>query len=319
MPQLNFMNSIKILDIFIGNKCNLSCLYCDTRSDIIKSKTHDPSIESIIEGIDLTRKKFRIDNYSVLGGEALFYLDKVETIAKHIRSFDQKTNILVPTNGRMIDKKINEIVRLITNYNLTLVICDHFSAFENQSLSNELKLSTNNLISKLNLNKGSSSDFFNQVLVDAPIDSLGDFKKETVYLNQDGRITVFFKSQDEFQANYSLSHGAPKPFMTGDPQGSYKTGCCSAFCTFLYDRKLYKCAALGTLKKFLEYHNSQDDPDWQKYLNYTPLDLTMCSADEATEFSNNKYKGIEQCDMCPNTSEHVFYRTPEKVIKLKNV
>jgi organic radical activating enzyme len=313
------MNSIKILDIFIGNKCNLSCLYCDTRSDVIKSKTHDPLIESIIEGIDLTRNKFHIDNYSILGGEALFYLDKLETIARHIRSFDQHTNILVPTNGRMIDKKINEIVRLITSYNLTLVICDHFSAFDDQSLSTELKQSTNNLVSKLGLVKGSSSDFFDQVLVDAPVDSLGDFEKEMVYLNQQGRITVFFKSQDEFQANYSLIHNKPKPFMTGDPQGSYKKGCCSAFCTFLYDRKLYKCAALGTLKKFLEYHNSQDDTDWQKYLSYQPLDLMCCSADEVTEFSNNKYKGIEQCDMCPNTSDHVFYRTPEKVIKLKNV
>lgn len=313
------MNSIKILDIFIGNKCNLSCLYCDTRSDVIKSKTYDPSIESIVEGIDLAKDKFHIDNYSILGGEALFYLDKLEIIARHIRSFDQHTNILVPTNGRMIDKKLNEIVRLITSYNLTLVICDHFSAFEDQSLSIELKQSANNLISRLGLVKGSSSDFFDQVLANAPVDSLGDFEKEMVYLNQQGRITVFFKSQDEFQANYSLVYGKPKPFMTGDPQGSYKKGCCSAFCTFLYDRKLYKCAALGTLKKFLEYHNSQDDPDWQKYLNYQPLDLMRCSLDEATEFSNNKYKGIDQCDMCPNTSDHVFYRTPEKVIKLKNV
>ena len=114
------MNSIKILDIFIGNKCNLSCLYCDTRSDVIKSKTYDPTIESIIEGIDLAKNKFHIDNYSILGGEALFYLDKLETIARHIRSFDQHTNILVPTNGRMIDKKLNEIKETNNQYNFII-------------------------------------------------------------------------------------------------------------------------------------------------------------------------------------------------------
>ena len=51
---------LKILDVFIGNKCNLACEQCDTRSDIIRTKDYDPSLEEIKEGIALAQKHFRI-------------------------------------------------------------------------------------------------------------------------------------------------------------------------------------------------------------------------------------------------------------------
>ena len=313
------MNSIKILDVFIGNKCNLSCLHCDTRSDIIKTKTNDPSIESIKQGISLSRKHFHIDNYSLLGGEALFYMDRLEEISKFIREVDQDTNILIPTNGKMIDRTLDKLTDLITRYDLTLVVCDHFSAFEDTTLSDELKKSTHNLINKLGLTKGSSNDFFDQVLYDIPSLNINSFDEEEIYPNDQGRITVFFKSQDEFQANYNTVNGKPKPFMTGDSKGSYSDGCCSTFCTFLRDGKLYKCASLATLPQFLKHHEVYDDPDWQKYLAYQPLDLATCSDKEVTDFSNNKYKESSVCDMCPNDKSYMFRRTPEKVIRLQNV
>jgi hypothetical protein len=55
------MNSLKILDVFIGGKCNLACFQCDTRSDVIRSGEYDQSTEDIIEGIRLAQKHFKIE------------------------------------------------------------------------------------------------------------------------------------------------------------------------------------------------------------------------------------------------------------------
>ena len=41
------MRHIKILDIFYGNKCNLTCNQCDTRSDVVRKGEYDPTIEDI--------------------------------------------------------------------------------------------------------------------------------------------------------------------------------------------------------------------------------------------------------------------------------
>ena len=49
-------NSLKILDIFIGNMCNLTCFQCDTRSDVIRTTKLDPDLVSIKKGILLAEE-----------------------------------------------------------------------------------------------------------------------------------------------------------------------------------------------------------------------------------------------------------------------
>jgi organic radical activating enzyme len=300
------MNSIKILDIFIGNKCNLSCFQCDTRSDIVKSKSLDPSIESIKQGILLAQQYFTIEHYSLLGGEPLFYMDKVEEIVAFIRSFDSTTPILLPTNGKMIDKKADELARLISQYNLTLMVCNHFSAFEDKTLSNELTASIGKFVKKTGLIESKQHTFFDQLI------------DEGLFVNQQGTVTLFFRDQDYFQSNYYLDNNKPKPFASGDPDASYANGCCSPYCTFLRDSKLYKCAALATVKTLLIHHDNMDDPAWQKYLNYKPLDLTNCTLEEVAHFSNTKYRSIGECDMCPSQSKS-FTKTKATVISIKEI
>jgi organic radical activating enzyme len=76
MPNPN----LKVFDIFYGNKCQIACQQCDTRSDLIRKGEHDPDLETIKEGILLTKEKFHIEHYSLLGGEPLLYKNKIESI-----------------------------------------------------------------------------------------------------------------------------------------------------------------------------------------------------------------------------------------------
>lgn len=300
------MNSLRILDIFIGNKCNLSCFQCDTRSDIVKSKSLDPSMESIKQGIVLAREHFTIEHYSLLGGEPLFYMDKITEIIAFIRSLDSTTPILLPTNGKMIDKKSDELAKLISQYNLTLMVCNHFSAFDDKTLSNELTTDVDKFINKMGLVESKSHLFFDQIIEDG------------IYLNSAGQISVFFRDQDYFQSHYYMDNNKPKPFASNDPDASYANGCCSPFCSFLRDGKLYKCAALATVRTLLAHHDNLDDPAWEKYLNYEPLDLTNCTQEQVADFSNTKYRSIKECDMCPSQSKS-FTKTKATVISIKEI
>ena len=70
-------NSIKILDVFYGNKCQLACAHCDTRSDYIRNGEFDPTLENILESVTLASEQFNVECWSVLGGEPFLYKDTV--------------------------------------------------------------------------------------------------------------------------------------------------------------------------------------------------------------------------------------------------
>jgi len=322
---------LKFLDIYYGSKCNLACDHCDTRSDIIHTTEYDPELENIIESIDLARSKFEIVYYSVLGGEPLLYLDKINKIFKHIRKVDPDATIVFSTNGSLLGKKLKEVADLINNYNVNIFVCDHFAAFDNQTLSNKVRSNTLALVKELNMVEGNEREFFSKFLdtqnsrkdplfqkwLDSKSLSLLDSHADDKYFSNT-RNWIHFRGQHVFQKTYNLVDGKPKPFATGNPQDSYLNGCCSEMCSFLIDKKLYKCGALGTLERFLKKHNQLDDVDWQKYLKYEPLDLTKCTEDQVKQFSDTKYCSISQCDMCPSNGQ-TFLKTPDKVLRIKHV
>jgi organic radical activating enzyme len=311
------MNKLKILDVLIGSKCNLACHQCDTRSDIIKDTSYDSSIEQILEGVSLAQKHFEVETYSMLGGEPLLYIDKIEQVVKHIRLKDTKGRIVIPTNGLLLEKRNDKLADLMTTYNVSLYVCNHFAAFEDKTLTNKVIESTVNFAKSLNLSPY-DRDLFIEEITGKPVKDSTNFNgNEQVFTN--GTIYVWVRDQEEFHSHYHLTVDGPKPFMTNDPSESYKEGCCSPFCSFLKDKKLYKCAALGTLEKFLTIHNALHDPDWQKYLSYKPLNLETATLEEVTDFSNNIFKPSEFCDMCPNSNKHIFKKTPDKVLPIKEL
>lgn len=323
-------NSLKILDIFIGNMCNLTCFQCDTRSDVIRTTKYDPDLVSIKKSILLAEQHFDIETYSILGGEPLIYLDKVTKIVKFIRERNPTARILVPTNATLLERKIEYVANLITTYNVCFAICDHFAAFPDKTRSNEVKHATKMLVERLQFTPQEPMEFFAdwldwkntkqdplwQGFLDARADMMDCHYTDEVWTN--GTAWVHYKDQLEFQSHYYLEAGKPKPFMSGNARESYLKSCPSTFCSFLHNSKLYKCGALGTLERFLEHHNVKDDSDWQKYLNYKPLDLANCTEEEVTAFSDTKFCEVDACDMCPSTT-HKYTKTPETVIPIRPI
>ena len=323
---MNHKPYIKLLDIYYGAKCNLACNQCDTHSDIIRTRDDDPSLEEIFEGISLAQKHFEIDLYSVLGGEPLLYLDKIDQILTYIRQTDPNAKILFSTNGLLLSKKAEELAALMTKHSASLFVCNHFAGFD-PVMTKNISQGVDKLVALLGMQKDRASIFFKELLgfdnkrndpimAQWVLENAANFSDEQSpdqYFHNE-EIFVHFRPQYDFKKNHYLENGKPKPFKTNDPERSYKNGCSSVMCNFLINKKLYKCSALGTLDKLLKAHGSTDDPVWQKYRNYKPLDLERCTVDEVERFSNTKMCAISECDMCGTDN---FLKTRETVIYIR--
>ncbi len=288
MPKLQFV------DIYYGGKCNLTCHQCDTRSDTFRQGEFDTDLDNIKQSIDLARASFSIRNFSLLGGEPLLNFNKVKQVAEYLRSVDKSAVLTMPTNGTLLSKNINDLADFMRTYRVVILLTNHYAAFDSVE-SSKIKQARDTLVSLLNLTERPNIDFYTEV-INYSSDNSTASSGDRFWGSKD--IGVFYHEQREFQQHYKLVNGVPKPHAEGDADSSYKNGCCSPFCTFLYDKKMYKCASLGTLDKFLNHHGLLDDPDWQKYLNYKALDLTNCSKEEIKNFSDTNHCAIEQCDMC---------------------
>lgn len=329
------MPNLKVFDIFYGNKCQIACQQCDTRSDLIRKGEHDPDLETIKEGILLTKEKFHIEHYSLLGGEPLLYKDRIESLLEFIRSFDQTTPVWIPTNGELIDKNIDFLTNIIVKYKVMILVSDHFIQFDDKTRSNRIKAAVDVLTKKLDIQKLPSENFWSQMMYDST-DGWRDYwidvkdyrhnaycaieNKSPIPPDDDfwwnGHYGVLSIDQDSHLKHYYMEDNKPKPFNSTDIKRSYYENCPSCYCTFMHDKKLYKCAALGTLKNFLERHNAIDDEEWQKFLEYKPLDLTNCTDEEVENFSISKYKPISECSMCPSVQSEVML-TEENVLPIK--
>lgn len=315
---------IKILDVFYGNKCNLTCNQCDTRSDVIRKGQYDPIMEDIKRGIDLANKAFDVQKWSILGGEPLLYLDRVEEIISYIRNIEPNKVLFFPTNGSLLDRHMDRMVELVKKYNLWVQVCNHFINFKDQTKSNKVKENARELARRLNIPKvdnrrwwidimdyESGSDDWQQFVSKKGYDIATETNEEVWIENNYG---VYYMEAGEFQTIQKFNeHGRPKPFTNNDPSGSYWNSCPSVFCAMLYDKKIYKCAALATLKNFLETHDSLTDPDWSPYLNYNPVELESYSEEQADHFGNTHYCHIDECAMCPNKHTPIR-KTEDKVL-----
>lgn len=306
------MKHIKILDVFYGNKCNLACSQCDTRSDVIRHTGYDPTIDDIRRGIDLANKTFDVENWSVLGGEPLLYKKSVLEIIKHIRSIEPNKTIFFPTNGLLLDKNINFVAELIDKYKVWVQVCNHTARFENKTLTQKIISSTEQIANKLSLPKlDPTYDWWHTIMkleTGTPnwleyvkkrnLDHTDEGPNEAAWMKEN--YGIYYMEAHEFQTIHNYVDGKPKPFKDNDPESSYWNSCPSVFCAILYNKKVYKCAALATLRNFLDTHNVLDDPDWQPYLNYQPVDLETASQEQAQYFADTHYCHVDACAMCPS-------------------
>lgn len=301
---------LKLLDVYYGSKCNLSCHQCDTNSDITATTEHDPDLQNIFESIDCARQKFDIDLYGMIGGEPLLYLDKINSIIAYIRQVAPDSKIQLSTNGLLLDKKIHEVYALMSEYDCNIFISNHFAGYD-KKITQKILDSVTRLSNMLGMKEHDSTFFLKDFLGlenqrnDKNFQNWIDQRQQHFFTKQSGellyrnqKVFLHYRPQLDFQMHYTMRDGKHKPFQSGDQDLSYLKGCSSPICNFLIDKKIYKCAALGTLHRFLNYHNLLSDQDWKKYIDYKYLDLINCSQDDIENFSKTKFTAIPECDMC---------------------
>lgn len=108
---------MKLLTVFLSEKCNLNCTYCN--QDKWSKKTIDPAL--FIQEYKLRRNQFPNDHIKIdfFGGEPLMFLDAIKTI---IASTENDGNISygMPTNGLLLtDEILDYIVEKKINLSLS--------------------------------------------------------------------------------------------------------------------------------------------------------------------------------------------------------
>jgi len=319
---------VKILDIFYGNKCNLACDQCDTRSEHLGKGEYDPTLENIKEGILLANEKFDVENWSVLGGEPFLYIDTVVEILKFLRSIEPNKTIFFPTNGLLLEKNLDLAADLIKEFGVWIQVCNHTAAFKNKKLSNKILNSVYKLAEKTGIPKAdpttqwwynimnydSGTEGWQIYLKTKNIDITNTNPNDAAWI--DGNKGIYYMEALNFQSlHYTDPYGNLKPFNSNDPTASYWNSCPSSFCALLYDKKVYKCAALGTIRNLLDKQGQLDDTEWQPYLNYKPVDLVSCTDKEVVQFADTHYCQIDECSMCPSKSIEII-KTEEKVLPI---
>jgi len=296
---------IKLLDAFYGNKCNLACSNCDSRSDELDFD--GPSIESIRESILLANEKFDVENWSMIGGEPFLYKDKIKEIIKCIRSFEPNKTIFMSTNGMLLHKNIDWVVDLVKEYRVWVQVCNHTPLFMSKDTMVD---AVHTVGQKLGLEETipahlwwydvfsleTGTDNWKEYVKNKGIDFETRDPYDITYMRENWGI--HYMESPVFQTIVHKVNGIPRPFNS-NPADAYKNSCPSQFCAFLHDKKIYKCGALGTLERLLEKYQLLDDPDWQKYLAYKPVDLETSTEEELDYFADTHYCSVDACSMCP--------------------
>ena len=109
VPFLNY------LETNIVDHCNLNCKGCAHFSNI--APVNFVSIEHYINDLKEISRKFNLYYFRILGGEPLMHPDILEII-KMSRAILTSTNIVIVTNGLLIPKLNEEILKAISDNNI---------------------------------------------------------------------------------------------------------------------------------------------------------------------------------------------------------
>lgn len=289
-----------MVNVYYGLDCNLTCKGCLSGSDIIRSKQYDPTVDEIMQSItDLSKHVNNVTTeFTLLGGDPLLYWETVAPVARYIRALFPDAIVNITTNGVLLHKFKDRVIDLLLELdNSKLSITNHFSEFVTDSSGVKYLEHLDQFLTDPRLNK------IHRLHYDIP--------------NRNINISIH-EFVDGFQQQWIQQGNKLKPFATNDPAGSMQHGCIGNICSVVYKSKLYKCPRLAVLPAVLSKTNQLDDSDWQKYLNYIPVDLTKDNIrEELKKFESNQGQPINECDMChnnriieiariPRTKENIF-------------
>jgi organic radical activating enzyme len=287
--------NLEIIDLFYGYKCNLACKDCNPGSDIIKDTQYDPDLDSILESVNYFSQYVNVTrSLTLLGGEPMLYWqDRIVPIARHIRKMMPSTRIAIPTNGTLLHKNADDIIDLLLEIdNIELQISNHMSDWPQDPMAIKYNKNLLEFLSHEKIYR------IHQEHYDIP----------------NHQIDIRLVTADTFIPQWRWQDGQVKPFATKDNAGSFRNGCCGPVCSGLIDSKLYKCAKLFALPHILKHFDQLDDPDWQHYLSYQPVDLRNPTEQQIQQFGLNQGHATEFCDMCTNNRSFRIQQTKENVL-----
>lgn len=292
------------LNIFYGFACNYSCDGCSSGSDVVDS-TEDPDLELALSSIAKLSNLFDVKNMlTLIGGEALLYWQsRIAPLSKEVRKHFPHVKINVFTNGQLIHKHLDQVLDLMCDLgNFDITITRHIPNISNNQPGRIWSKSIDTIANDSRIFKIHDHHYHIRDRIHNNIhitDNNNNFWKSFYRHTTDGKI---------------------KPWATNDPVGSMKHGCTGHICTVVFENKIYKCGNLAMLNQNLRARGQQDDPDWQKYLSYMPIDLDDINLDLLSRFSETYGLPTTWCDMCANKIENMtkWHRRTHAMIFTKN-
>lgn len=269
------------LNIFYGYRCNYACEACSSGSNEVSDASLDPNLDEILESIPILAETFEVDSMiTLIGGEPFLYWDdRISIIAQEVNRWFPGNRINIFTNGQLLHKNVEKIFALSEKVdNLSITISNHLT-----DCGEELPVT----MWRRNIN-----DFINHPRI-VKIHADHYHIKDNIHAN------IYFSNMTKFKPYYKrLENGTIKPWATNDPKLSMKHGCVGNVCSCTFGKKLYKCPILATLPNHLKSIGQEQDPDWQKYINYPVVDLSNLDPALLEEFSSTYGKPVSVCDMC---------------------
>jgi organic radical activating enzyme len=291
------------LPIFIGHRCNYSCVNCSVGSDFVKQYNNDPPLEEILQSIPVLAEKFTVTGMiSLQGGEPFMYWDeKVIPLAQELNRWFPGTRINIFTNGHLIGKNIEKMFELIDQIkNISFSVSRHLIGNLDSAVGKAWLASIDTLLNHPRIVRIHDDHYHVINNIDA---------------------NIYFYTTKYWNSHYvTQSDGRIKPHATNNPADSMKHGCIGSTCSYIHGTKLYKCGRLATLSTQLAELDQLDDPSWEKYLKYRPIDLLNIDQSLFDNFINNYGKPIDLCDMCNGTPSDTEWkdRTWDLVFHKKN-
>jgi len=286
------------LNIFYGYGCNYACEGCFSGSNVVNDKKLDPSLEEILQSIPILAENFEVNSMiTLIGGEPFLYWDdRILVISQALNKWFPGKKINIFTNGQLLNKHFDKVLHLADHVvdNLSITVTNHLS-----ECGDELPVTL--------WNKNI------QQLLTHP--RLVKIHNEHYHIKDNINANIYFSIMTEFKPYYKKNvDGSIKPFATNDPKGSMTHGCPGNVCSTAFGTKFYKCPTLATLPNHLKSINQHHDPDWQKYLSYSAIDLLNIDQELLTAFSNTYGKPISECDMCNNNPANTITKRSYNMI-----
>lgn len=256
--------------------CNLQCLGCEVHSNM--SLDDQWSTEDRLSWIDTLkdfsqRSGIEFNGFAVMGGEP--FLDPAFIdICKRINHHFPNAGITVYTNGLLMMQRKEWLDTLCDITQIRFYITIH------RDDPKTIKNITSAIIYLRSKGK-------HPVVKGLPV---AGFTTD--------EVKGFWKMPFIFNSTGDKLY----PFEHNDPLMSWAT-CSVKYQTHLIDHNLYKCTKLAYLKNGLSKTKQLDDPAWQRYLDYEPLDLRTADLRAMSEFAS---KTVEKyCAMCPADNKYI--------------